>query len=244
MQQAKVALVTGVGRREGIGFEICRQLGKKGFSVVLTARTAKQAKDLAQILAEEGLRVSGLQLDIAAEKSVAGAVSAVQEGFGHLDILVNNAAGAAHYGETVSDANLGDARKLFDTILFGNWSVIQAMLPLLRKSEHPRIVNVSSGAGSHGDPAFGLRTGNAMGPSYAVAKAALNALTALLAKELEKTNILVNATDPGLTATFPGAEKMGARPASDGAASIVWAALLPDDGPRGGFFRDGKELAW
>ena len=244
MEQVQVALVTGVGRKEGIGFEICRQLAQKGLSVVLTARTAKQADELAGILEHEGSTVTGLQLDIATEKSVKRATSKIEEKFGSLDILINNAAGAAHYGETVSDANLGDARKLFDATLFGNWAVIQAMLPLLKKSKHPRIVNVSSGAGSHGDPAFGLQTGNAMGPSYAAAKAALNALTASLAKELEKTNILVNAADPGLTATFPGAEKMGARPVSEGAASILWPALLPDDGPRGGFFRDGKELAW
>jgi NAD(P)-dependent dehydrogenase (short-subunit alcohol dehydrogenase family) len=120
----------------------------------------------------------------------------------------------------------------------------QALLPLMRKSQHARIVNVSSGAGSHGDTAFGLTTGNSMGTSYAVAKAALNALTVKLANEEKVNRVLVNAVCPGFTATFEGGEKMGARPVKEGAASVVWAAMLPDDGPTGGFFRDGKTIPW
>ncbi len=93
-------------------------------------------------------------------------------------------------------------------------------------------------------PVFGLTTDNGMGTSYAVAKAALNALTVKLAREEENTGVLINAVCPGFTATFPGGEAMGARPVADGAAGIVWAALLPDGGPSGGFFRDGQPLAW
>jgi NAD(P)-dependent dehydrogenase (short-subunit alcohol dehydrogenase family) len=122
--------------------------------------------------------------------------------------------------------------------------MIQAFLPLLRKSEHARIVNVSSGAGSHGDQAFGLTTDNQMGTSYAVAKAALNALTVKVAKEVAVDNILVNSVCPGFTATFEGGDAMGARPVSEGAASVVWAATLPDGGPTGQFFRDGRPLPW
>jgi len=147
-------------------------------------------------------------------------------------------------GETVAEAHIDEARAALETTVLGTWAITQEMLPLLRASAHPRIVNVSSGAGSHGDPAFGLRSKNAMGPSYSVAKAALNALTEALATELAGTGVLVNAVCPGFTATFPGAEAMGARPVRDGAASIVWGALLPDGGPTGGFFRDGKELPW
>lgn len=105
-------------------------------------------------------------------------------------------------------------------------------------------MNVSSGAGSHGDPAFGLTSPNAMGPAYPVAKAALNALTVTFANELRDAGVLVNAVCPGFTATFPGGEVMGARPVADGAASVVWAATLEDGGPSGGFFRDGKALPW
>lgn len=114
----------------------------------------------------------------------------------------------------------------------------------MSKTQRPPIVNVSSGAGSHADPVFGLSTANAMGAGYGVAKAALNALTTLLAHELAADRVLVNAVCPGLTATFPGAEQMGARPVRDGAASVVWGALLPDGGPSGGLFRDGQPLGW
>jgi NAD(P)-dependent dehydrogenase (short-subunit alcohol dehydrogenase family) len=128
--------------------------------------------------------------------------------------------------------------------LFGVWRTCQAFLSLLRKSRGARIVNVSSGGGSHGDSQFGLATANNMGPSYGVSKAALNALTVTLAEELKGSGILVNAVCPGFTATFPGAEDMGARPVSAGAAGVVWAATLPDAGPTGGFFRDGQQLPW
>jgi NAD(P)-dependent dehydrogenase (short-subunit alcohol dehydrogenase family) len=131
-----------------------------------------------------------------------------------------------------------------ESTLFGAWRVSQAFLPMLRRSRAGRIVNVSSGAGSHGDPAFGLASRNPMGASYAVSKAALNALTTSLARELAGSNVLVNAVCPGLTATFPGAAKMGARPVPDGAAGIVWAATLPAGGPTGLFFRDGAALPW
>lgn len=242
--EKKVALVTGVGRREGIGFEVCRQLGACGFSVILTARTEAKAAPLAETLRAEGHEVTPLALEVVDDRSRRAAADAVRAKFGVLDVLINNAAGLGRMGETVAAASLEDARAALESTLLGSWGVIQVMLPLLRASLHARIVNVSSGAGSHGDPAFGLRTGNAMGPSYATAKAALNALTSALANELSGTGVLVNAVCPGFTATFPGGEAMGARPVAKGAASIVWGALLPDDGPTGGFFRDGKELPW
>jgi NAD(P)-dependent dehydrogenase (short-subunit alcohol dehydrogenase family) len=111
---------------------------------------------------------------------------------------------------------------------------------LLRKSAHPRVVTASSGAGSHADTSFGLHSGNGIGTSYAVAKMALNVLTVKFANESK--DVLINAVCPGFTATFEGGEAMGARPVKDGAASILYAALLPDDGPTGGFFRDGQPI--
>ena len=113
-----------------------------------------------------------------------------------------------------------------------------------RQSPHPRVVNVSSGAGSHADPAFGLAVRGGAAATYGISKAALNALTSTLAAELAGTPVIVNAVCPGLTATYPGAEAMGARPVAESAAGVVWAATLPDDGPRGGFFRDAKPLGW
>lgn len=244
MASKRVALVTGVGRREGIGFEVCRQLGTHGFAVVLAARTEEKAAPLARALRDEGLDVTPLALDVADEGSRRAAAERLAREPGALDVLVNNAAGLGRMGERVETARLDDARAAMETTLVGTWGVIQVMLPLLRASRSARVVNVSSGAGSHGDTAFGLRTGNAMGPSYACAKAALNALTSSLATELTGTKVLVNAVCPGFTATFEGGEAMGARPVADGARSVVWGALLPDDGPTGGFFRDGKELPW
>jgi NAD(P)-dependent dehydrogenase (short-subunit alcohol dehydrogenase family) len=240
----RIALITGVGRAEGIGFEVSRQLGKLGMTVLLTARKAEAAQTLAAQLRNESLDIHGLTLDVTSDDSVRQLADDIAAKWGHLDILINNAAGTSAYGEKPSAANLVVAHDVFETTLFGAWRTTQALMPLLRKSTACRIVNVSSGAGSHGDPFFGLNTANSMGPSYAVAKAALNALTATLAQELKSSGMLVNAVDPGFTATFPGGESMGARPVSEGAASIVWATLLPDDGPTGGFFRDGKPLAW
>jgi NAD(P)-dependent dehydrogenase (short-subunit alcohol dehydrogenase family) len=239
-----VALVTGVGRASGIGFEVCRQLAQRGFQVVLSARTAAKAEPLAAALRAEQLAVTALALELTDGGSRRAAGAWLSERFPALDVLVNNAAGIGRMGETVLGANLDDARAVFETSLFGTWALLQELLPLLKRSAHPRIVNVSSGAGSHGDPAFGLATRNGMGPAYATAKAALNALTSALATELGGTHVLVNAVCPGFTATFPGAEGLGARPVRDGAASVVWAALLPDGGPSGGFFRDGRPLAW
>jgi NAD(P)-dependent dehydrogenase (short-subunit alcohol dehydrogenase family) len=243
MSKKQIALVTGVGRREGLGFEVCRQLAAKDFCVALSARTEAVSRALSDALAAEGHEVVPLPLDVTDDGARRAAVERLRS-LGGLDVLVNNAAGLGRMGESVADAQLEDARDALETTLLGSWGVIQAMLPLLRASAHPRIVNVSSGAGSHGDPAFGLRSGNAMGPSYACAKAALNALTSALARELAGQRILVNAVCPGFTATFPGGAAMGARPVAEGAASIVWAAVLPDDGPSGGFFRDGKEVPW
>ena len=144
--------------------------------------------------------------------------------------------------ETAGAADLAAAEAVVQTNLFGAWRATQALLPLLRQSPHPRVVNVSSGAGSHGDEQFGLTRRGGAAATYGVSKAALNALTATLAAELDGTPVLVKAACPGLTATWPGAEQMGARPVAEGAASVVWAATLPDDGPRGGLFRDGRPL--
>jgi NAD(P)-dependent dehydrogenase (short-subunit alcohol dehydrogenase family) len=241
----EVAVVTGVGRREGIGFEICRQLAARKITVFLTARNPDSAASLAKLLVLDGLDVRPFALDVSQPESIANIAKEVQSTFGKLDILVNNAAGVAPFGERAESADLEVAHSVIETTLFGSWRLSQSLLPLLRKSANGRIVNVTSGAGSHGDTAFGLTTDSVMGTSYAVAKAALNALTAKMAHEEQAaSDVRVNAVCPGFTATFPGGEAMGARPVVDGATSVTWAALLGPDGPTGGFFRDGKPLPW
>lgn len=239
----KIALITGAGRTLGIGYETAAQLAAQGFKVILTARDGKVAEARAKELADKGLDVVACALDVTDESSVSNTVSQIERDYGHLDVLINNAAIIGAMDEHAVGADLNAAHQLIEANLFGPWRLTQALLPLLRKSEHPRIVNVSSGAGSHGDPAFGLTTG-VMNTPYAVSKAALNALTVQFAIEEKSNRVLVNAVCPGFTATFEGAEQMGARPVKEGAASIVWGALIPDSGPTGGFFRDGKALPW
>ena len=241
---ATLALVTGVGRSEGIGFAVCRQLAQRGVTVILTARNQAKAQASAQKLIDEGLDVQARALDIGRAESVQQLATALDGEFGRLNVLVNNAAGYVDWSETPSSADLATVAGILETNLLGAWRVTQAFLPLLRKSPHARIVNVSSGAGSHGDMGFGLTTNHGASASYGVSKAALNALTAKFAAELDGSGILINAVCPGLTATAPGMETMGARPVAEGAASVVWAAVLPDDGPSGGFFRDGQPLPW
>lgn len=243
---ARIALVTGVSRVEGLGFEVCRQLSDRNVTVLLTARSLSNAEKLAARLRAEDSRrmIDATALDVSDPDQGHRLVDHINQAYGALDILINNAAGIAPYGERAANANLEIAQSVMAVTLFGAWRLSQALLPLLRKSPAGRIVNVSSGAGSHGDPAFGLTTSNGMGTSYAVSKAALNALTVKLAQEERESGVLINAVCPGFTATFPGGEAMGARPVADGAAGIVWAALLPTDGPSGGFFRDGKPLPW
>jgi NAD(P)-dependent dehydrogenase (short-subunit alcohol dehydrogenase family) len=163
---------------------------------------------------------------------------------GRLDILINNAAAYVDRSELASSADLKLAEQMIATRLFGPWRLTQSLLSFLRDSEHPRIVNVSSGAGSHANQQFGLIRRGGAAATYGISKAALNALTSTLAAELASTGILVNSVCPGLTTTWHGPEQMGARPIGEGAASIVWAATLEDDGPTGGFFRDGQPLGW
>jgi NAD(P)-dependent dehydrogenase (short-subunit alcohol dehydrogenase family) len=228
------AVVTGANR--GIGLEVARQLAARDFDVVLGSRDQANGERAAERLASGGHPVTPRQLDVADPGSVerfAGWVSAMWRS---LDVLVNNA--AIHYDtwQHAADADLDVVREALETNLLGAWRMAEACLPLLRESRHARIVNVSSGAGSLTD----MSSGGA--PAYSASKAALNALTRMLAADLRPDGVLVNSVCPGWVATDMGGP--GGRPVSDGAAGVVWAAVLPDDGPTGGFFRGGKPIAW
>ena len=182
-------------------------------------------------------QVEPLALDVADASSIKNAENEVATKYGYLDVLVNNAGINYDTWETAEDADInGTVMQTITTNLLGPWRVCQAFLPLLRKSRAARIVNVSSESGSLAEMGAGP-------PAYQVTKAALNALTRTLAGELRRAHILVNALCPGWVATDMGGA--GApRSVNEGAAGIVWAATLPDNGPTGGFFRDGKPLAW
>jgi NAD(P)-dependent dehydrogenase (short-subunit alcohol dehydrogenase family) len=223
-----VSLVTGANR--GIGQEVCRQLAARGHTVLLTARSPEAAATAAKTV-----NATPLRLDVTDPESVAGAVAAVQDRYGKLDVLVNNAAITYDTWQRAITADLGVVRQAAETNLYGPWLMAEQFLPLLRNSDHPRIVNVSSESGSLTSMGGGT-------PAYTVSKAALNALTRMLAAELRAEHILVNAVCPGWVATDMGGP--GGRPVAEGAASVVWAATLPDNGPTGGFFRDGRPLPW
>jgi len=235
-----VGLVTGAAH--GLGLEVARQLAVADHEVIIAARDPGKAASAAGGLA--GVHALPVGLDITDADSVAAAVAAVAMSPGRLDVLINNAAAYVDWTETTTKADLVTAVQVMEVNLYGAWRVTQALLPLLRRSPSARIVNISSGAGSHEDPAFGLRARGGAAASHGISKAALNALTSTFATELAGTPILVNAVCPGLTATWPGAESMGARPVEESAKGVVWAATLPDGGPSGGFFRDGKPLPW
>lgn len=229
----RIALVTGANR--GIGFEVCRQLATAGFVVLLTARDAKKAKAAADALTTAG-RVEPLVLDVADANRIAKTATELATRYECLDVLINNAGINYDTWETVENADIdGTVTETIRTNLLGPWRVCQAFLPLLRKSRAGRIVNVSSESGSLAEMGAGP-------PAYQVTKAALNALTRTLAGELRGSRILVNSVCPGWVATDMGGA--GGRPIAEGAAGIVWAATLPDDGPTGGFFQDGKPLPW
>src|SRR5690349_1722327 len=232
-QPLRVAPVTGANR--GIGFEVCRQLAGRGFVVILTARDAAKAKAAAKRLSKVGT-VEPLLLNVADARTIETAASEVSSRYDHLDVLINNAGINYDTWETAANADInGTVMDTITTNLLGPWRVCQAFLPLLRKSHAARIVNVSSESGSLAEMGAGP-------PAYQVTKAALNAFTRTLAGELRRARILVNAVCPGWVATDMGVG--GGRPVAEGAAGIVWAATLPDNGPTGGFFRDGKPLPW
>ncbi|MFI8193503.1 SDR family oxidoreductase [Streptomyces sp. NPDC085946] len=229
---APVAVVTGANR--GIGYEVVRQLADRGHRVVLGSRDLEKGRAAAARLDPGGARITAVRLDVADGAGATALAEWVTRHLGRTDVLVNNAAILYDTWARARSADLDEVRRAMETNLFGAWRVTQALLPLLRRSPHPRVVNVSSEAGSlHG------MTGGT--PAYSVSKAALNALTRLLAGELRRDRVLVNAVCPGWTATDMGG---GGRPVAEGAAGVVWAATLPDDGPTGGFFRDGEPLPW
>jgi NAD(P)-dependent dehydrogenase (short-subunit alcohol dehydrogenase family) len=213
------ALVTGANR--GIGLEVARQLSARGFDVLASARDPSRVPD----------DLRAVRLDVTDQATVA----ALRREVGELDVLVNNA--AIHYDtwQQANSADLDVVREALETNLLGAWRTTQAVLGLLRRSGHGRIVNVSSGAGQ----LTGMSGGT---PAYRVSKVSLNALTRMLAAELRRDGILVNSVCPGWVATDMGGP--GGRPVAEGAAGIVWAATLPDDGPTGGFFRDEQPLDW
>jgi NAD(P)-dependent dehydrogenase (short-subunit alcohol dehydrogenase family) len=243
--EKKVALVTGANR--GIGFETARQLGQKHVTVIVAARTLKSAEETAAKLKAEGIDAFPLKLDVTNAHDREAAARTVGDKFGKLDILINNAGVGAQDGTLVNKTihtTEEELQKVFGTNLFSVVAVTRAFLPLLKKSEAGRIVNLSSILGSlglHANPNSPIASVKTF--AYDASKAALNAFTIHLAAELKDTKIKVNSAHPGWVKTDMGGDQAPME-LPEGAKTSVDLALLGPDGPNGRFIHLGQELPW
>ena len=251
MPDQRIALVTGAN--QGVGFQLAKELVANGVTVLVGSRNFERGEVAAT---EIGAGAIAIQLDVTDAASIAAAAGRIQQEFGRLDLLVNNAAisntrkgslSLAEYGQASRAGNvpLDEVRAVWETKVFGVLAVYQAMLPLLRLSADARIVNVSSGVGSlttNADPAFAYR--RMFGPVYSASKTALNAVTLSMMIELESTGIKVNLVSPGFTSTnlngYEGTESL-----EEGSREVVRVALLGPDGPTGTFTRgENVTIPW
>ena len=230
----RVALVSGANR--GIGLEVSRQLAALGVTVFMGTREPGKGEKAARSVRQLGGDAHSLRLDVTKQGDIEQAVAHIEEHAGRLDILVNNAGGYFDAEGRPSLLDLTAIRGAMDVNLIGAWSLTSAALPLMRRHGYGRVVNVSS------ECAVRAMCGE-NSPAYRVSKAALNAYTQVLARELQGSGILVNAVCPGWTATALGGS--GGRPAAESAEGIVWAALLSErEASTGEFFRDRMKIAW
>ncbi len=237
-----IAFVTGANK--GIGREISRQLAAKGVQVLMGARDRERGEEAVAGFRAQGLPVEFIPIDVTSQPSVEGAAAELERRHGRLDILVNNA-GIALDWLSPSQLTVEAFEKTFETNVFGVFRVTKALLPLLKRSKHGRIVNLSSGLGSltrNADPHGGLTARNML-LAYSASKAALNMITVQFANELKGAGIKVNSANPGFTATDMNQHR-GTRTVEQGAATPVRLALLPDDGPTAGVFSDDGPEPW
>ncbi|MBA2512676.1 MAG: SDR family oxidoreductase [Rubrobacteraceae bacterium] len=230
-ENGRVALVSGGNR--GIGLEVCRQLAEGGLTVILGSRDEEKGRQAAEGLPEN---VVARQLDVADAGSVERIAASIENDFGRLDVLVNNAGISNDDGQDGAGADLDRVKEALEANLFGAWRLCEAAIPHMRREGYGRIVNVSTGLAALEDMGGGS-------PGYRISKTGLNALTRILASELRGSGILVNAVNPGWVQTDMGGANAN-RSVEEGADGIVWAATLPNNGPTGGFFRDRRHTAW
>ncbi len=241
MSEHTIALVTGANK--GIGYEIAAGLGALGWSVGVGARDKERLEASVAKLRAAGVDAFGVPLDVTDDASVAAAARLIEERAGRLDVLVNNAGVTGGRPQEPTMVDLATVRTAVETNVIGVIRVTNAMLPLLRRSASPRIVNMSSSVGSlTRQTTPGAETGP-ISVAYAPSKTCLNAVTVQYARELHDTNILINAACPGYTATDLNGFR-GVRTPEQGAAIAIQLATLPDDGPTGGFFEDAGVVPW
>ncbi|HVS27003.1 MAG TPA: SDR family oxidoreductase [Burkholderiales bacterium] len=235
MMDRKIAVVTGANR--GIGFEICRQLARKEITVVLTSRDEVKGRMAVAQLRSEGLEAEFHQLEVTDGPGIRRLTHYLERKYGAADILVNNAGIMIDpKGSNLLDAELKVVRQTLEINVYGPLLLCQALIPLMRRKNYGRIVNLSSGLGQLSEMGAGT-------PAYRLSKVALNAVTRMLAAELKGTNILVNSMCPGWVRTEMGGSK-APREAEQGADTAVWLATLPHGSASGGFYRDRKTIPW
>lgn len=240
-ENKKIVLITGANK--GLGFETARQLAEKDYTVLIGARDESRGAEAAEKLKSEGFDAEFVKIDATDTNTINAAAQLVSEKYGKLDVLINNAGIALDSGEKASEVSEDTLRKTFDTNFFGVIAVTQAFLPLIKKSNDGRIVNVSSGLGSltqNSDPKWGFYEVKPL--AYNSSKTALNAFTVILAHELRDAGIKVNSADPGYTATDLN-NNSGPKTVAEGASIIVDLATLPD-GATGGYFDDRGVVPW
>lgn len=237
----KIALVTGANK--GIGYEIAAGLGALGWSVGVGARDDARRADAVARLQAAGIDAFGVPLDVTDDASVSAAARLIEERTGRLDALINNAGITGSAEQLPTKVDLDTVRRVVETNVIGVIRVTNALLPLLRQSASPRIVNMSSGVGSltrQTDPAG---DSGPVSVAYSPSKSFLTAVTVQYAKELADTNILINAACPGFVATDLNGFR-GTRTPTQGAAIAIKLATLPDDGPTGGYFDYEGVIPW
>ena len=241
MSGQTIALVTGANK--GIGYEIAAGLGALGWSVGVGARDDERREAAVAKLRAGGADAFGVPLDVTDDASVAAAAGLIEDRAGHLDVLVNNAGVTGGRANMPTTADLTAVRTVLETNVIGVIRVTNAMLPLLRRSASPRIVNMSSSVGSLTRQTSPGYDASPIHVAYAPSKTFLNAVTVQYVRELRDTNILINAGCPGYCATDLNGHR-GVRTPEQGAAIAIQLATLPDDGPTGGFFEDAGVVPW
>ena len=229
----KIALVTGTNR--GIGLEISKQLAAKGITVIMTARNMQAGRPIVNELRQQWKHVWYHQLNVTDENSIQDVFEYLNSRWGKLDILVNNAGVFLDDGKSVLDLDLDSMRSTMETNLYGPLKLVQVMLPLLKKSEGARIINVSSTMGQ-------FSTLGKLSGAYRISKTALNALTIILTDELSSYGIIVNSVHPGWVRTDMGGPN-ATKSVEEGADTAVWLATA-DKIPNGKFVSDRKVIPW
>ncbi|MFN7424906.1 MAG: SDR family oxidoreductase [bacterium] len=231
----RIALVTGANR--GLGFEIARQLARRGLKVLLASRTLAKGRAAAKLLAVEGLDVEPVRLDVTDPDQIKTLARDLRTRLAGLDVLVNNAGVLLDpRGGRFLDSRQATYERTLATNVLGPLMLCQAVLPMMIERGYGRIVNLSSGLGQLDEMGSGT-------PAYRISKTALNALTRIVASDTRGSGVLVNSVCPGWVRTEMGGAE-APRTVAQGTDTAVWLATLPGDGPSGGFFRDRKQIPW